>query len=157
MIPDLDSQIGISVYSTKFDGIGGKIRITPEDFEVSEKISEKTLNAINQEEGYAVYKLQKKRIDTNHALSDIFRKKGIRLKSLGLKDASAITEQFVCSGNKGKPIEDYTAEKYSLRKIGFVKKPLSKKDMIGKLKQINIIILYQISMKINLKMILNIK
>ena len=131
MIPDLDSQIGISVYSTKFDGIGGKIRITPEDFEVSEKISEKTLNAINQEEGYAVYKLQKKRIDTNHALSDIFRKKGIRLKSLGLKDASAITEQFVCSGNKGKPIEDYTTEKYSLRKIGFVKKPLSKKDMIG--------------------------
>ena len=131
MIPDLDSQIGISVYSTKFDGIGGKIRITPEDFEVSEKISEKTLNAINQEEGYAVYKLQKKRIDTNHALSDIFRKKGIRLKSLGLKDASAITEQFVCSGNKGKPIEDYATEKYSLRKIGFVKKPLSKKDMIG--------------------------
>ena len=131
MIPDLDSQIGISVYSTKFDGIGGKIRIAPEDFEVSEKISEKTLSTINQEEGYAVYKLQKKRIDTNHALSDIFRKKGIRLKSLGLKDASAITEQFVCSGNKGKPIEDYTAEKYSLRKIGFVKKPLSKKDMIG--------------------------
>lgn len=131
MIPDLDSQIGISVYSTKFDGIGGKIRIAPEDFEVSEKILEKTLNTINQEEGYAVYKLQKKRIDTNHALSDIFRKKGIRLKSLGLKDASAITEQFVCSGNKGKPIEDYTTEKYSLKKIGFVKKPLSKKDMIG--------------------------
>lgn len=131
MIPDLDSQIGISVYSTKFNGIGGKIRVTPEDFEVSEKISEKTLNEINQEEGYAVYKLQKKRIDTNHALSDIFRKKGIRLKSLGLKDTSAITEQFVCSGNKGKPIENYTTEKYSLRKIGFVKKPLSKKDMIG--------------------------
>lgn len=131
MIPDLDSQIGISVYSTKFDGIGGKIRVTPEDFEVSEKILEKTQNAINQEEGYAVYKLKKKRIDTNHALSDIFRKKGIKLKSLGLKDASAITEQFVCSGHKGKAIEDYSTEKYSLRKIGFVKKPISKKDMIG--------------------------
>ncbi|KEQ56624.1 putative tRNA pseudouridine synthase D protein [Marine Group I thaumarchaeote SCGC AAA799-E16] len=131
MIPDLDSQIGISVYSTKFDGIGGKIRVTPEDFEVSEKILEKTQNSINQEEGYAVYKLKKKKIDTNHTLSDIFRKKGIKLKSLGLKDASAITEQFVCSGNKGKAIEDYSTEKYSLKKIGFVKKPLSKKDMIG--------------------------
>ena len=131
MIPDLDSQIGISVYSTKFSGIGGKIRETPEDFVVSEKILEKTQNAINQEEGYAVYKLKKKRIDTNHALSDIFRKKGLRLKSLGLKDASAITEQFVCSGNKGKAIEDFSTERYSLEKIGFVKKPLSKKDMIG--------------------------
>ncbi|MDP6326969.1 MAG: tRNA pseudouridine(13) synthase TruD [Nitrosopumilus sp.] len=131
MISDLDSQIGISVYSTEFSGIGGKIRLTPEDFLVSEKISEKSQNSINDKEGYAVYKLKKKKIDTNHALSDIFRKKGIRLKSLGLKDASAITEQFVCSGNKGKAIENYSTEKYSLEKIGQVKKPLSKKDMVG--------------------------
>ena len=61
MIPHLDSQIGISVYSTKFDGIGGKIRVTPEDFEVSERILEKTLNSINQEEGYVVYKLKKEK------------------------------------------------------------------------------------------------
>lgn len=131
MIPALDSQVGISVYSTNFDGIGGKIRVTPEDFEVSEKILEKTQNSINQEDGYAVYKLKKRKIDTNHALYDIFRKKGIRLKSLGLKDASAITDQFVCSGNKGKTIANHSTEKYSLKKIGFVKKPLSKKDMIG--------------------------
>jgi len=34
VIPKLDSQIGISVYSTNFSGIGGKIRIEPEDFQV---------------------------------------------------------------------------------------------------------------------------
>ncbi|HSG83628.1 MAG: tRNA pseudouridine(13) synthase TruD [Nitrosopumilus sp.] len=131
MIPKLDSQIGISVYSTKFSGIGGKIRIEPEDFQVNELISEKIKNSINDQSGYAVYKLKKKKIDTNHALSGIFRKKGIRLKSLGLKDASAITEQFVCSGNKGKAIENFSSDKYSLEKLGYVKKPLSKKDMIG--------------------------
>ena len=131
MIPKLDSQIGISVYSTKFSGIGGKIRVKPEDFQVNELISEKAKNSINDQTGYAVYKLKKKKIDTNHALSGIFRKKGIRLKSLGLKDASAITEQFVCSGNKGKSIETFSTDKYSLEKLGFVKKPLSKKDMIG--------------------------
>ncbi|WP_299292919.1 tRNA pseudouridine(13) synthase TruD [Nitrosopumilus sp.] len=131
MIPDLDSQIGINVYSTSFDGIGGKIRNSPEDFEVSEVISEKIKNSINSEGDYAVYKLQKRKIDTNHALSDIFRKKGLRVKSLGLKDASAVTQQYVCAGNKGKQIEDFSSEKYSLSHIGFVKKPLSKKDMIG--------------------------
>jgi len=131
VIPDLDSQIGISVYSTDFDGIGGVIRLHPEDFEVSEIISEKSQKSISDDVGYAVYKLKKKKIDTNHALSDVFRKKGIRLKSLGLKDASAITEQFVCSGNKGKAVEDFSTEKYSLEKTGYVKKPLSKKDMIG--------------------------
>ena len=131
MIPNLDSQIGITVYSTDFIGIGGKIRVDPEDFQVTELISQKVQNSINDQEGYAVYKLKKKKIDTNHALSDVFRKKGIRLKSLGLKDASAITEQFVCSGNKGKSIENFSTDKYSLEKIGFVKKPLSKKDMLS--------------------------
>lgn len=131
MIPDLDSKIGILVYSTKFHGIGGKIRVEPEDFEVNELISEKSKKLINEQNGYAVYKLKKRKIDTNHALSGIFRKKGIRLKSLGLKDASAVTEQFVCSGNKGKSIENFSSDKYSLEHLGFVKKPLSKKDMIG--------------------------
>ncbi len=131
MIPNLDSQIGIAVYSTKFNGIGGKIRVEPDDFQVTEIISQRAQNSINDQEGYAVYKLKKKKIDTNHALSDVFRKKGIRLKALGLKDASAITEQFVCSGNKGRPIENFSTDKYSLEKIGFVKKPLSKKDMIS--------------------------
>ena len=101
MIPDIDSQIGISLYTTAFSGIGGKIRIQPEDFEVSELISKRATNSINAESGYAVYKLKKKKIDTNHALSGIFRKTGVRLKSLGLKDASAITEQFVGSPHKG--------------------------------------------------------
>ena len=131
MIPPLDFQIGISVYSTKFSGIGGKIRIEPEDFKVTELISEKAENSIKEQNGYAVYKLKKKKIDTNHALSGIFRKKGIRLKSLGLKDASAVTEQFVCSGNKGNVLDNFSSDKYSLEKLGFVKKPLSKKDMIG--------------------------
>ncbi|MDH3617637.1 MAG: tRNA pseudouridine(13) synthase TruD [Nitrosopumilus sp.] len=131
MIPKIDSLIGISVYSTKFEGTGGKIRNTSDDFEVSEVISEKSLKLILEQSGYAVYKLKKKNIDTNHALSDIFRKKGLRLKALGLKDASAITEQFVCSNNKGRSIDDFNSSKYSLKKIGYVKKPLSKKDMIG--------------------------
>ena len=100
MIPEIDNQIGISVYTTKFSGIGGKIRINPEDFEVSELISKRATNSINDESGYAVYKLKKKKIDTNHALSNVFRKTGVRLKSLGLKDASAVTEQFVGSPHK---------------------------------------------------------
>ena len=131
MIPNLDSQIGIEVYSTKFSGIGGKIRVEPEDFQVTELISKKVESSINDQNGYAVYKLKKKRIDTNHALSGIFKQKGLRLKSLGLKDASAVTEQFVCSGHTGKAIENFSSDKYSLEHLGYVKKPLSKKDMIG--------------------------
>ncbi|MGD8707348.1 MAG: tRNA pseudouridine(13) synthase TruD [Nitrosopumilaceae archaeon] len=131
MIPKLDSQIGISVYSTNFVGIGGKIKTSPEDFEVSEVISDKSLGQIKEKGDYAVYKLTKKNIDTNHAVSDIFRKKGIRLKALGLKDSFAVTEQFLCANNKGHTIDDFSSTKYSLKKLGFVSKPLTKKNMIG--------------------------
>lgn len=131
MIPKIDSDIGISVYSTSFSGCGGKIRQNAEDFVVSEILSEKSMSSIKQNDGYAVYKLKKQNIDTNHALQDFFKKTGIRLKSLGLKDASAVTEQFVCSMNKSKATKTFSTKKYSIEKIGFTKKPLTKKDMIG--------------------------
>ena len=131
MIPKIDTEIGISVYSTDFKGCGGKIRTNVEDFQVSEVLSKKTTDLISDEGNFAVYKLKKSGIDTTHSLSNILKKYGLRLKSLGLKDASAVTEQFVCSEQKAKSIENIDEKKYSIKKIGFVKKPLSKKDMIG--------------------------
>jgi tRNA pseudouridine13 synthase len=131
VIPKIDTDIGISVYSTSFSGCGGKIRQIPENFVVSEILSEKAMSSIKQNDGYAVYNLKKQKIDTNHALKEIFKKTGIRLKSLGLKDAFAITEQFVCSMNKSKPIQNFSTPKYSIEKVGFVQKPLTKKNMIG--------------------------
>lgn len=139
MIPKIDSEIGISVYSTDFTGCGGKIRTKSDDFQVSEVISKKVIDSISEEGNYAVYKLKKSGIDTTHSLSNIFKKYGLRLKSLGLKDASAVTEQFVCSEHKTKSIDNVSEKKYSLQKIGYVKKPLSKKDMIGNRFQIKII------------------
>lgn len=131
MIPEIDLQIGISVYSTNFNGVGGKIRANLDDFEVTEILSEKSLKSINSSDGYPVYKLKKRNIDTNHALQDVYKKRGIRLKALGLKDSSAITEQYVCANAKEREMDHFVSEKYSLERIGFVKKPLSKKDMIA--------------------------
>ena len=139
MIPKIDSEIGVSVYSTDFEGCGGKIRTKFEDFQVSEVLSKKATDSISEEGDYAVYKLNKSGIDTNHSLSNIFKKYRLRLKSLGLKDASAVTEQFVFSEKKTKSIDSISEKKYSIKKIGFVKKPLSKKDMIGNRFQIKII------------------
>lgn len=131
MIPQIDNELGISVYSTKFKGCGGKIREKAEAFVVSEILSKKTRDTISQNSGYAVYKLKKHNLDTNHALDEIFRKHRVKLKALGLKDSFAFTEQFVCSINKSKSLSNLSEKKYSLENIGFVKKPLSKKDMIG--------------------------
>ncbi|MGQ0791819.1 MAG: tRNA pseudouridine(13) synthase TruD [Nitrosopumilaceae archaeon] len=131
MIPKIDSEIGISVYTTRFAGCGGKIKSRDEEFLVSEVLSTNTIQNISADGDYAVYKLKKHGIDTNHSLANVFKKYNLRLKSLGLKDAAAVSEQYVCSEKKLNSIARISEDKYSLERIGFVKKPLSKKDMIG--------------------------
>jgi tRNA pseudouridine13 synthase len=131
VIPKIDSEIGILVYTTKFPGCGGRIRQRREDFAVSEVLSYKLEESFSQQEGFAVYKLKKSGIDTSHALETIFKKFGVRLKALGLKDAHAQTEQYVCSMAKSKSLPSYSDEKIALQRVGFAKKPLSAKDMQG--------------------------
>jgi len=131
VIPKIDSEIGILAYTTDFSGCGGTIRNQKDDFNVSELITEKSSSRICSESGFAVYKLQKNGIDTYHALNEIFRKHGIRLKSLGLKDASAVTEQFVFTTYKTNQHSEINESKYSLKKVGFTDKVLSKKEMVG--------------------------
>lgn len=131
MIPKIDSDIGISLYTTKYSGCGGRIKVHNDDFKVFEVLSQKTADSISQKEGYAIYKLKKSGIDTNHALETIFKKSGVRLKALGLKDSSATTEQFVCSLGQNKSVPNYVDGRISLEKIGYLKKPLSAKDMVG--------------------------
>jgi len=138
VIPKIDSEIGILAYTTNFPGCGGTIRKQKEDFVVSELITEKANSKICSDSGFAVYKLQKKGIDTTHALNEIFKKHGIRLKSLGLKDASAVTEQFVFTTYKTNQHFEVSESRYNLKKVGFMDKVLSKKEMIGNNFQIRI-------------------
>jgi len=131
VIPKIDRELGLSVYSTTFQGCGGKIKLQNKNFRVKEIISEKSKKLILDKDGFAVYLLKKNGIDTTHALDDIKKRFGLALKSLGLKDSSAVTEQYVYSITKTKPIEKIEGKKYNLERIGFIKKPLSKKDMVG--------------------------
>ena len=131
MIPKIDSDLGISLYATKSVGTGGTIKKSNDDLKVKELLSEKALKTISNDHGLSVYILKKNGIDTSHALSDVEKRFGLVLKSLGLKDANAVTEQYVFSKTISKSFETIQGKNYSLKRLGFVKKPLSKKDMIG--------------------------
>jgi tRNA pseudouridine13 synthase len=131
VVPNLDKIIGIFTYSTKTAGTGGKIKSTPDQFFVIEKLRDRALDKISSSGNYTVYKLKKQGIDTNHALSDIFTKYGLRLKALGLKDANATTEQYVCDMTTGRSAGTLVTNRYTLEKMGLVQKPLTKKDMVG--------------------------
>ena len=136
MIPQIDKEIGISVYTTKSLPVNGKIKQNENDFSVSEVLSEKALSSFDNLEGHAIYQLTKSGIDTNHALSDIEKRYGILLRSLGLKDANAKTKQFVYTHKKLNSLEKIEGKKYLATRVGFSQKPISKKHMLGNLFEI---------------------
>jgi len=131
VIPQIDKDIGISVYTTASQSVNGKIKEKHSDFLVKEVLSEKTLSSFDDSEGHAVFLLKKSGIDTNHALTDVEKRYGLVLKALGLKDACAQTEQYVYTFKKIKPLKEIQGKNYSLQLIGFSKKPILKKQMLG--------------------------
>jgi len=131
VIPQIDKEIGISVYTTKSHPVNGKIKQNEDDFLVTEVLSEKSLSSFDNSNGHAVYLLTKSGIDTNHALLDIEKRYGIILKSLGLKDANAKTSQFVYTHKKFNPLAKIEGKKYFAKRVGFVEKPIPKKHMQG--------------------------
>ena len=138
MIPQIDNEIGISVYTTKSSSVQGKIKQNENDFLVKEVLSEKAIDSFDNLVGHAVYLLKKSGIDTNHALIDIEKRYGLVLKALGLKDAHAQTEQYVYTYKKLDSLAEIEGKKYSAKRIGFVKKPISKKDMLGNIFEIKV-------------------
>ncbi len=133
-VPGIDSEVGMLCYSTGFAGCGGSIKKSPQDFEVTEIISDGARSLIGDDAGaYPVYVLTKTGIDTNHALSWAYRDTGLRLRSMGLKDANAVTTQYVyCTAKRGADAPGaFEAKRYSLRRLGYTKKPLSRRHMTG--------------------------
>lgn len=129
--PPLDVAVGMGRYSTTQEGRGGRIRTAPKDFVVKEILSDTALRGITKEGIYAVYQLTKEGIDTGHCIADVYRRAHIRVKALGLKDASAHTTQYVCATSKGGGIESLEGARYTLWRLGYVKRPLTGKSMVG--------------------------
>lgn len=129
--PPLDMAVGMGRYSTTYEGSGGRIRAKPGDFAVCEILSDAALRSIREAGTYAVYELAKEGIDTGHCISDAYRRARIRLKAMGLKDAAARTTQHVCASSRGPGIPRLDAPRYTLRRLGYVERPLTGRSMTG--------------------------
>lgn len=104
---ELDKLLGLEVYISSEDGIGGRIKYLTEDF-IVEEISEngiicsvdKTKYEIEEGSGdYTWFIMVKNGLDSVSALRKIGRFFGVSIKRFslaGLKDAKALTSQLVC-------------------------------------------------------------
>lgn len=105
-VPQLEKEIGIEVYATKTQGIGGRLRQSVEDFTVEEiltngstaKIEPHNIPSITGFGRYLICVLVKRNIDTFQALQAVANKLGVttdRIHIGGIKDARALTAQHV--------------------------------------------------------------
>ena len=93
-VPEIEKNIGISLYSTDTEGLGGKLRQEVEDFIVKE--------ITNREEGqegkYLILELIKRNWDTHHltrTLAKILQISQKRISIAGTKDKRALTTQKI--------------------------------------------------------------
>jgi tRNA pseudouridine13 synthase len=133
-VPQIESLAGIDCYCTSFAGIGGSIKQGSEGFRVSELVDESLDISLSYDDGhrYPLYVLEKRDIDSNHALFEIERELHMKLRVMGIKDAKAVTTQYA---GMDRIVRNPPAELKSRHTIltlkGFTKYPLAKKFLAG--------------------------
>jgi tRNA pseudouridine13 synthase len=140
IIPVIDRMAGIESYSTKFEGIGGSIKEKYEDFKVLELLTESISNDISKipDKSYRfpLLLLDKRGLDSNHAISEIFNQLGTRIRVLGIKDAKAVTMQYAtCEGSK---YVEGTTKHTNLSLVGFTRHSIKKSHIMGNQFEISI-------------------
>jgi tRNA pseudouridine13 synthase len=134
-VPKIDHLVGIRCYCTDFDGICGFIKQNDTSFRVSEIIDNSFLTDLspvqNQTHKFPLYVLDKRNIDSNHALFEIKKELGIRLKILGIKDSKAITKQYASSEQTRNTTREAKTQHTLLALKGFSKLPLRKAYLYG--------------------------
>jgi len=147
-VPDIDRQMGIEIFLTKTNGVGGVIRRSVEDFLVEEILVDDSkanatpktdfkppLGASWERQLYLLCVLVKRHWDTFVAIKGIAKALGIDqdcIQIAGIKDAKALTAQYVTM--KGVLAEEALAVKVrdiELRPLGYFREPLCSFYLLG--------------------------
>ncbi len=91
----LERELGMRYYASDAEGIGGKLRTSPEDFLVEEMPLPEKGGTVGP---YLICLLTKKNWELQHAVKEIAKRLGIshrRIGWAGTKDRNAITKQWI--------------------------------------------------------------
>jgi len=139
-VPNIDKMAGIKLYTTRFEGIGGTIKLRNEDFKVVELIVDSISKDISKfpDKSYRfpVFLLHKSGMDSNHAVIEISNQLRTRIKVLGIKDSKAETTQYATS--EGSKFKEGKTTHTSLTLLGYSKHSLKKSHIMGNQFQIKI-------------------
>jgi tRNA pseudouridine13 synthase len=146
-VAEIDQLLGIGFYATQTSGVGGFIRGSVDDFVVEEvlvdgsraktglTLQNKVLGSSQSKHRYLLCVLVKRNWDTFIAVKNVAKQLGIdqnRIQIAGIKDAKAVTSQFITIENCS--IEDVAkvnVKDIEVHPIGYVRNPLSLFYLLG--------------------------
>jgi tRNA pseudouridine13 synthase len=134
-VPRIDRLAGIECYCTDSAGIGGAIKQQSDEFRVFELVDESQLDISHSyggEHRYPLYILEKKGVDSNHALFEIERAHRVRLRVMGIKDAKATTRQYAGAQSAWKdPPRELSTPRTRITLQGFTRRPIGRESLVG--------------------------
>ncbi len=143
-VPKLEADFGIDLYASKHKGIGGRIRTFTEDFIVEEVLTDGSKASIHPSDTptitsghgrYLVCVLIKKSRDTLALVESIGRQIGLsrgRISFAGMKDAHALTAQFVSLGGvPPEKVQNVSLENAMIIPMRFSSEKVSSKFLLG--------------------------
>jgi len=133
--PLLDVSIGMTVYATPYEGVGGRLRVELKDFLVEEVLDDIVFKHISEQPkkqgSFVLYSLTKRGLDTLHAVKIVEKVFGARVNYLGIKDANAITTQYITIPADAERDQLSLPARLTLKKIGYLPYPLNRSHLIG--------------------------
>jgi len=130
-VPKIEKQIGINLYSTDTDGLGGQLRQEVEDFVVKEV----TNRSEGNEGKYLILELVKSDWDTHHltrTLAKILQISQKRISVAGTKDKRALTTQKISIFDvDASEIEKIHLKDIELKVLGRSRKSIELGDLWG--------------------------
>jgi tRNA pseudouridine13 synthase len=147
-VPELEKTIGIEVYATHLQGIGGTIREALDDFVVEEVlvdgskasadkkgIASRALGASSTKSRYLLCVLVKRNWDTLIAVRNVARELGLstgQVQFAGIKDAKAVTAQHITVENAApEDLQKVHIKDIEVSPVGYVPYRLSAYYLLG--------------------------
>jgi tRNA pseudouridine13 synthase len=128
---ELEMLMGIEAYLTDTDGIGGELRVFPEDFIVNEVSEIAPGNSGNE----LIIRVKKENRESHHLIRDISRQLRIsddRIGIAGTKDKRAITTQLMSiSGADEESIKNISIPGVEITILGRSNKNIGLGDLVG--------------------------
>ena len=126
-----ETKIGMLYYLSRADGTGGRIKVQPEDFRVTE-ISDGPLE--DPAGRYAIAKVTSTNWETNRMIRLISREMGIsreRIGFAGTKDKRAVTSQLMSFDSPPDKLNDVNLKDLVISDVYRSKNPIRIGDLIG--------------------------